>query len=274
MPLTKFNTKYGIGVSDSINIPSYNFIATGTMMYWPAAITQSASSGVVTTTAPAGWLLCNGDAVLKTGYSDLNAVLAAVSYPYGSASTTFTLPDFRGRALVHGTFPTVNAGAETQTLVDANITGHLHTLNSHTHTGVNGHTHTTNSHTHTSSSHSHTNIHGHASANDGGHTHSYYSNPESSSASGLNRNNTAVNATTFVTHASGGAAHTHAQMLAVSNIDSQTAYLNDPAITAYGGPNQDSGGPSFVYTEYNGTTSRDSFSLMQPFLTMNLIIKV
>jgi microcystin-dependent protein len=276
MALTKFNTKYGVGVSDTINPTPYDFIPTGTMMYWPAAITQSASAGVITTTAPDGWLLCNGDVVLKTGYSNLNALFSLVSYPYGSATSTFTLPDFRSRALVHGTFPTINVGAETQTLLDANITGHSHTLNTHSHTGVNGHTHTVVDHSHTSTDHTHANSHYHTSSSTGGaHTHSYYSNAESSSVAGLNRNNTAVNATTFITHDAGGGVHTHGMNNQTTTLGfSNSSTSSGATTTAYAGPNQDSSGPTPANTDYNGTTSRDNFTLMQPFLTMNLIIKV
>lgn len=49
--------------------------------------------------SPSGYLLCAGQAVSKTTYPALNAVFAASSYPYGSTSTTFTLPDLRGRVV-------------------------------------------------------------------------------------------------------------------------------------------------------------------------------
>jgi hypothetical protein len=50
--------------------------------------------------APAGYLLCAGQAVNKADYTALDAVFSASSYPYGSTSTTFTLPDLRGRVVV------------------------------------------------------------------------------------------------------------------------------------------------------------------------------
>jgi microcystin-dependent protein len=51
-------------------------------------------------TAPEGWLLCQGQAISRASYPALNAVLAAAGYPFGSGdgSTTFNLPDLRGRA--------------------------------------------------------------------------------------------------------------------------------------------------------------------------------
>jgi microcystin-dependent protein len=47
------------------------------------------------TTAPAGWLLCNGLPVSRTNYAALFAVLGTASGA-GDGSTTFNLPDMRG----------------------------------------------------------------------------------------------------------------------------------------------------------------------------------
>jgi microcystin-dependent protein len=48
------------------------------------------------TSAPSGWLLCYGQAVSRTIYAALFAVLGTV-YGSGDGSTTFNLPDCRGR---------------------------------------------------------------------------------------------------------------------------------------------------------------------------------
>lgn len=50
------------------------------------------------TTAPDGWLLCDGAAVSRTQYAALFAVLA-VSHGNGDQIATFNLPDYRGRFL-------------------------------------------------------------------------------------------------------------------------------------------------------------------------------
>lgn len=47
-------------------------------------------------TAPEGWLLCDGSAVSRTTYANLYAVIGT-TYGAGNGSTTFTLPDLRGR---------------------------------------------------------------------------------------------------------------------------------------------------------------------------------
>lgn len=48
------------------------------------------------TSAPTGWLMCNGSAVSRTTYSGLFSVLST-TYGAGDGSTTFNLPDLRGR---------------------------------------------------------------------------------------------------------------------------------------------------------------------------------
>lgn len=46
--------------------------------------------------APGGWLLCDGSAVSRTTYSALYAIIAN-AYGAGDGTTTFNLPDLRGR---------------------------------------------------------------------------------------------------------------------------------------------------------------------------------
>ena len=48
------------------------------------------------TSAPTGWLLCNGIAASRTTYSNLFSVIGT-AYGAGDGSTTFGLPDMRGR---------------------------------------------------------------------------------------------------------------------------------------------------------------------------------
>jgi microcystin-dependent protein len=49
-------------------------------------------------TSPAGWLLCFGQDISRTEYSALFSVLGT-SYGSGNGSTTFNLPDLRGRVV-------------------------------------------------------------------------------------------------------------------------------------------------------------------------------
>ncbi|MCG3205429.1 MAG: hypothetical protein KCHDKBKB_02150 [Elusimicrobia bacterium] len=50
------------------------------------------------TTPPTGWFLCNGQAVSRTTYGALFSVIGT-AFGNGNGSTTFNLPDFRGRFL-------------------------------------------------------------------------------------------------------------------------------------------------------------------------------
>jgi len=56
-------------------------------------------SGVTPIHPADGWLLCDGQAVSRTTYSALFAIIGT-QYGIGDGSTTFTLPDARGRALI------------------------------------------------------------------------------------------------------------------------------------------------------------------------------
>lgn len=88
-------------------------------------------------TAPVNWLLCDGAAVSRTTYASLFAAVGT-SYGTGDGTTTFNLPDLRGRVPVGkngGSFGTLGAtgGAETVTLTEAQMPSHTHTQNSHNH---------------------------------------------------------------------------------------------------------------------------------------------
>lgn len=50
-------------------------------------------------TAPANWLICDGSAVSRTSYADLFAVIGT-KYGEGDGSTTFNLPNLKGRVSV------------------------------------------------------------------------------------------------------------------------------------------------------------------------------
>ena len=49
-------------------------------------------------TTPAGWLLCDGSAISRTTYSSLFTALGT-THGAGDGSTTFNLPDLRGRTI-------------------------------------------------------------------------------------------------------------------------------------------------------------------------------
>ncbi|CDK99463.1 exported protein of unknown function [Magnetospirillum gryphiswaldense MSR-1 v2] len=88
--------------------------------------------------APEGWLLCDGNAVSRSTYAALFAVVGTV-YGVGDGATTFALPDLRGRAAIgagQGTSLTNRTlgdkvGAETHVLSVAEMPSHSHNYESH-----------------------------------------------------------------------------------------------------------------------------------------------
>ena len=67
--------------------------------------------------APDGWLLCQGQAVSRTTYAQLFSVIGT-TYGSGDGSTTFNLPDMRGRVAVgsDANLPGTIEGTKTHTL--------------------------------------------------------------------------------------------------------------------------------------------------------------
>jgi microcystin-dependent protein len=82
---------------------------------------------------PAGWLLCDGSVISRTTYAALFAAIST-SYGVGDGSTTFNLPDYRGRTIVGaGNGPGLTAralgyksGEENHTLANAEMPVHSH----------------------------------------------------------------------------------------------------------------------------------------------------
>jgi microcystin-dependent protein len=92
-------------------------------------------------TAPTGFLLCDGSAVSRTTYAALFGVIGS-TYGAGDGSTTFNLPDTRGRTTIgagQGTGLTNRAlaasgGEESHTQAIAELPAHSHTASQGTHT--------------------------------------------------------------------------------------------------------------------------------------------
>jgi|SRR5580765_471630 len=131
-------------------------VAIGSMMDWPWA------AGSI----PSWALLPFGQAISRTTYSTLNALASAAGYVYGNGdgSTTFNMPDYRGRigigldnmggtaanrvtsgiSGINGASLGAVGGAEGVTLTTGQIPAHNHTTNESPH----NHAHTDPGHSH------------------------------------------------------------------------------------------------------------------------------
>lgn len=102
--------------------PSVTAVPTGGVIAW------------TTTTAPTGFLLCDGSAVSRVTFATLNTLLSAAGYPFGNGDgvTTFNVPDMRGY------FPFGKTAAGTGSTLGGTFgtLDHTHTGPSHTHTVV------------------------------------------------------------------------------------------------------------------------------------------
>ncbi len=112
-------------------------------------------------TEPTGFLFCYGQAISRATYSDLFAVLST-TYGSGDGSTTFNLPDLRGRVIagqddmggssanrltglsggVNGDTLGASGGEETHTLTTAELASHSHGAGTFAADSDGAHTHT------------------------------------------------------------------------------------------------------------------------------------
>ena len=96
---------------------------TGTIQMWP------------TTSAPSGYLNCDGSAVSRSTYSALFSVVST-TFGIGDGTTTFNLPNYTNR-MPYGTTIGATGGSATTTISQANIPNYNLTVTDpgHFHTG-------------------------------------------------------------------------------------------------------------------------------------------
>jgi microcystin-dependent protein len=136
--------QYPLDVTGDLNITG-DYKVNGTNLTTVPTGTVSAFAG---SSAPTGYLLCDGSLVNRTTYAALFAVIDE-TYGSGDGSTTFNLPDLRGRvvaglgeSLLGATADTLGedngliADTKEHTLTEAEMPRHSHTANFQQGTGV------------------------------------------------------------------------------------------------------------------------------------------
>jgi microcystin-dependent protein len=216
-------------------------------------------------------LLCYGQEISRTTYSALFTVVST-TYGVGDGSTTFNLPDLRGRVPAGldnmggsdaGRLSLANTlgttgGSETVTLTSAQSG-----VPAHSHANTAAFTGTAASHTHTQDSHNHTqNSHGH-SVSDPTHSHAIHGNLNYSGGGGL----IGTSGSAFNLSWNTQAASTGVSVVAntATNI-AATATNQNTSITPAG---------TVAVTNVNNTAANaaSAHDNMQPTILLNYIIK-
>ena len=112
---------------------------------WTAGASPMPTGGIIPyagSSAPTGWLICDGSSVSTTTYA---ALFAVVAYTYGGSGANFNLPDLTGRVVagkeaaetrlttagsgINGGTLGAAGGTETHILTEAQIPAHTHNYN-------------------------------------------------------------------------------------------------------------------------------------------------
>ena len=111
----------------------------GNLSFTPVVCTGCVIS-YISTTAPTGWLNCDGSAVSRTTYSALFALVSTL-FGTGDGNTTFNLPDLRGRVAIgagqgsnlSSRTLAAKGGEESHTLSSNELPSHSHGVNDYGH---------------------------------------------------------------------------------------------------------------------------------------------
>lgn len=271
----------GTAATDAVNFSQLSqAVPIGTMFDYGGSV------------APTNYLLCFGQAISRTTYADLFAVIGT-TFGAGNGSTTFNVPDFRGRVSVgtdnmggsaanrvttagsgiNGAAAGQSGGSQNTSLITGNIPSHNHTF-SDTSSSAGGHSHTFSDTTSSAGSHNHT--FSDTTSSGGVHAHTFNFISSSSIAAlpltsggesfgeAVRTGGTPRSGTISINDSS---SHTHTVSGTTSTAAAHTHSVSGTTSTVSGHTHSVSGTTS-------STGSGDAFPNMQPSLIVNKIIKV
>jgi len=218
--------------------------------------------------APTGWLLCDGAAVSRTTYANLFA-LTGVAFGAGDGSTTFNLPNLKGRVIVGVDSGQTEfdvrgetGGAKTHSLVTAEMPAHAHTINNHTHAFTSGGQST--SHWHGLGGHVHwvNGVGDHRHMDDLGFNYCFRHNSGDNDYFVPNTFNPRASGVTFTDHRNAGG-HDHGNTQGPSG--GSDAADRDHSHSGTTGNQSDAG--------TSNTGSGTAHNNLQPYLVLNAIVK-
>lgn len=279
---------FSASVDKTTNAPSIRAIEELLENYTPsggASILETNPIGAIlewpSNTIPINWLLCNGQAVSRTEYSELFKVIGT-TYGAGDGSTTFNVPDRRGNIAIgkndsDSDFNTLGkkGGAKKRTLVLANIPSHTHTFTgtAHTHT-LNGHTHSVGAHSHGLNSHTHSipALSGTAKSA-GSHSHSVRSLANAANTGGNNYlREWSKSGDTAANGVESAGAHTHSVTTTASTSGKASgSTANSSAFNT--GANSGNTSSTTASGTIGAAGSGTEFDIMNPHIVQNFIIK-
>jgi microcystin-dependent protein len=214
-------------------------------------------------TAPTGWFLCGGQAVSRTTYASLFAVVGT-TYGVGDGSTTFNLPDLRGRTVAGiDNMGGTDAGRLDIANSSGTVIGSQYVTLTSAQSGLPAHSHTnTATFTGTSASHGH-------SPNAHSHSGSATENASTSFLRLVNAVGTSMEANHFVGRGTAGFAdHSGAfpQHSHTLSINAENATVQNTSVTP-------AGTVTMGNVDNTAANASSAVSLMQPTMVLNYIVR-